>query len=349
MGRLTVGENEAAPPQNDCERRRERLSRFKMGRIICSVEVLYEWMSDHTLQRRPDLSRDWHTVEDPFQLLVGIPRLVSMHGLEMDRDSYHPELQWTNPRAWVIRCAAHTMFVQDVLMQWTFKLKTGRLFWLSDRLLSAVREIGLRVLVGDRRKENLVRVGFAQMYRVRLELVHTDSFTRPVRNDHGAPIFTSGDVVPFEVVRLELSCIGQLVCPRQADPIRTNFCSPDLRNWRHVMVNQRAPIQYLAVMPPWSKTVVITRQGFARKLSTRLIYVRVALFRFRPSQWNAPSQILRSACVRRSPTFESKRTWFYRFLRAVRYLKTTWKIQKTQAQRRLPKWCARRKLHRTCC
>ena len=203
-----------------------------MGRLICSVEVLYEWMSNHTLRRWPALPRDWHTIEVPFQLRVGTPRVVPMHGLEMARNPYHPELQRKNPRAWAIWCAAHTMFVQDVLTQWTFELQSGRVFWLPDRLLSAVREIGLRALVDDRREENLVRVGLAQLCRVQWELVDPASSTRPVCNDHGAPIFTPGDVVPFDAVRLELSCIGRLVFPPRADLIRTNFCGTDLRNWR---------------------------------------------------------------------------------------------------------------------
>ena len=53
-------------------------------------------------------------------------------------------------------CSLHTTYVQDVIAEWLLELRSGRMFWLPDRLVAAVREIGLQLLVVDRAEESLL-------------------------------------------------------------------------------------------------------------------------------------------------------------------------------------------------
>ncbi len=83
----------------------------------------------------------------------------------------------------------------DALAEWLYEQHSERFFWLPDRIVAAVREIGLQSLVSDRSEGCVQRKALRLLGRVRWEAVDPAASTRPTRNYVGAPTFTSGDVV----------------------------------------------------------------------------------------------------------------------------------------------------------
>ncbi len=83
-------------------------------------------------------------------------RAVALYGLALADHPFHPSLQRSHPVIWAMWCSLHTTYVQDVIAEWLLELRSGRMFWLPDRLVAAVREIGLQLLVVDRAEESLL-------------------------------------------------------------------------------------------------------------------------------------------------------------------------------------------------
>ena len=233
--------------RGDAGRRREKHSGNRTGRFVSEHEVLGEWICDETLHRWPRLPRDWGSLEVPGQLKVGSLRVVATHGLELARNDYHPSLCLSSPSVWALWCAVHTFFVQDVLVGWVHELASSRLFWISDRLVAAIREVKLGPLIGDRETEELVERALRQLYKVRWELVDPAASTRPPRNDFDGPIYQSGDVVPFNPYRPQLDCIGRLLAVPRYSLRRDNIIAPNFREWRdNTSGNGLAPAGFFA-------------------------------------------------------------------------------------------------------
>ena len=191
----------------------------------------------------PCLPSEWHKIEVPFQLRVGTPRVVALFGLKLVNFPLRPGLRDYNPRLWCLWCPLHTIYVLDVVTEWIRELRTGRLFWLPDGLVEAIHEIGLDHLTTDFRVKNFLQNALRELHRVRWERVDPACSTRPLRNDFEAPIFHSGDVVPFDAARGELNCVGQLSCHPRCSLRCENPCGPDLRQWREIRCgNGLAPV-----------------------------------------------------------------------------------------------------------
>ena len=108
----------------------------------------------------------------------------------------------------------------------------GGLFWFPERLVRAINKIRLSSLIGDREDESFTRTALVLLYNVRWELADPAAGTRPRHNYFGAPIFHSGDVVPFNPMSWKLDRIGALTCHSRENLSMYNRCGPDLRMWR---------------------------------------------------------------------------------------------------------------------
>ena len=99
MSRPATGVNCDALWRNDCVRRRKRMSRYKIGRPISYLGVLYEWLGGDVQRSWPRLPRDLDSIEVPLHLTVGTLCPVAVNGLEMSCNPFYPEINRTNPRA----------------------------------------------------------------------------------------------------------------------------------------------------------------------------------------------------------------------------------------------------------
>ncbi len=176
-----------------------------------SVSVLCNWTK---------LPLDGHTIEVPFQLRVGSFHVVTLYGLTLAKQPFHPGLPRYRPFIWAIWCAFETLYVQDVLNEWIHKL--------CSRLVADMREIGVQTLVMDGAEENILHHVLGLPHGVRWEVIDPTASTRPLRNYFGAPIFTSGDVVPFNQLDWELYYVSSVLCKKRSNLRRSNLCGPDL-------------------------------------------------------------------------------------------------------------------------
>ncbi len=163
------------------------------------VPVLRNWTK---------LPLDWHTIEVPFQLRVRSFHVVTLYGLNLTKQPFHPSLPRYRLVIWAIWCALHMLYVQDILNEWIHKLRSG--------LVAAIREIGLQTLVMDGAEEKILHHALGLSHGVRWEVVDPTASTRPLRNYFGAPIFTSGDVVPLNQLDWELDCVSSVLCKKHS-------------------------------------------------------------------------------------------------------------------------------------
>ena len=180
-------------------RHRERKARHRKAAFVGGHEYgarLPEVRSD---RRWPALPPSWNSkIEVPFGLTVGNPLPTRIWGLKMIEAPFDDGLKYTNPKGWALWCAAHSLFAQDALALVLHGLKHGQLFFLPKTLIEGMREIGLEQLTGSPGAGALADKALSAISRIYWDLVDPSASTRPRVNEHGAPIFDSGDIVPWE-------------------------------------------------------------------------------------------------------------------------------------------------------
>ena len=184
-----------------------------------------------------------------------------MFGLELSRTALEPSLPEYNPKAWCLWCALHTLYVQYVIFEWSHELRSGRLFWLPDRLVAAIFDIGLSQLVCSEEEERDILSALRLLYRVKWERFDPASSIRPSGNDFGSPVFHSGVVVALSSARWDLECVGGLICYPRPSLRRDNPCGPDLRQWRDSHCGNGLVPQDFFRPPRFGVRVDLTRIG----------------------------------------------------------------------------------------
>ena len=143
--------------------------------------------------------------EVPYAMHVDVPVVCLLWGIKMAEEPYRK--QWTptirGPIGNALWAAFHTQWVMNVAHELLFSAfghgEDGRLWRLSPALMGAMQQIGFRNLVGgcDRAASELEKL-VSGISKVRWSTVSPELSRRPRRNDVGAPVYESGDFVPWD-------------------------------------------------------------------------------------------------------------------------------------------------------
>lgn len=107
-------------------------------------------------------------------------------------------LRYEDPQAYAMWCAAHTLCMQDVAAKLLEGASHYRLHYVPPRVFDMIRRIGCVAITGSTEDGALLAKILEDIECVRWNLVDPAVAARPIENRFGAPIYESGDVVPWK-------------------------------------------------------------------------------------------------------------------------------------------------------
>lgn len=188
---------EGSPERPRHLKRAERQGRHYTCAFVSSTETLLPLEAVKRDPMAPFLPQFFNEdYEVPFGMKVGCPLVARAWGLQLRKWPFSPALREERPSQWAAWCVLHSQFAQDAAAELLQSLGHGRLWYLPPKLVRGMRAIGLRALVGEWWR--LLDRALYAIPEVRWELVDPGATQRPECNVWGAPIYKTGDLVPWE-------------------------------------------------------------------------------------------------------------------------------------------------------
>jgi len=176
----------------------ERKIRHSTGRLVPGHEYRAEYMRPPCLSSWPHIPPLLARYEVPFMMYAPTPLVVRLYGLTMNKWPAHSSLKERKPFAWALWCATSTLFIRDVVSTFLDALAQGRLFWLSQEVLDAIKELGAYRLAGTNLRGELLVRALMACSDIAWVKVDAAASIRPIRNLFSGPIYPGGDYVPWD-------------------------------------------------------------------------------------------------------------------------------------------------------
>lgn len=147
----------------------------------------------------PPLFERWNSdYEVPFGLKVPSPAPTRIWRFILAEAPPRDGMHMTEPQIHAMWCATMTLYAQDVAVGLLRGIRWGELCRLPPALVEGMLSIGVQALVGGSGREaDILGRALYVMRRIAWSRVDPAASTRPEENMVGAPVYQSGDKVPW--------------------------------------------------------------------------------------------------------------------------------------------------------
>lgn len=177
----------------------ERSYRHTTGKFVSGWEVGAAVPAGRQSLMHPALVDGWNgTYEVPFGLKVPSPAQTCIWRFVLAEAPLREDMLVAEPQVRAMWCAAFTLYAQDAAVALLRGMRWGEMWRLPPALVECMLSVGMVALVGTRGRDvDVLHRALCVMKRIAWSRVDPAAGTRPKENMVGAPVYQSGDKVPW--------------------------------------------------------------------------------------------------------------------------------------------------------